>query len=502
MANLHKWFGGVHALDDAHMMIRTPGVVHALMGQNGSGKSTMLNVLSGQLRPDSGTIELDGREVSFRSPPDALAEGISMVSQETALADHLSIAENILLGRRLVRGYAGISWDASRAKASEILSRLGVDYDPDWAVSSLRPDQKQMVEIARALSTDVKILVLDEPTSSLTDEEVQWLFGAVRRLKERGVCVLYVSHRLPEVFEICDEVTVLRDGATVAEGPIADFSSTSLVDAMVGSARARSIRTGGTGQIGAPLLEVENLTVEGSLSDACLVLHTGEIVGLAGLEGSGRRELIEVVFGLRPRTSGSIRLGGNAYSAAKPRDAIKRGIGFVPPDRKSEGIILPMAVQDNLGLPATSERFRMLDPGRGLVASDSAEVARLLSIKAALDAPARTLSGGNQQKVVLGKWLVRPPRLLLLDEPTRGVDVAAKAEIHRELREAAERGIAMLVSSSEYDELLELCDRILVLFRGRVVGDLLPEEATEARVAALAGGATEDMRSAHAEVGS
>ena len=214
------------------------------------------------------------------------------------------------MGRRLVRGAAGIDWAASQAKAREILARLGVDYDPGWQVSSLRPDQKQMVEIARALSTDVRILVLDEPTSSLTDEEVQWLFAAIRRLKERGVCVLYVSHRLPEIFAICDEVTVLRDGATVAEGPISDFTPASLVDAMVGSARARATRAGGTTVTGAPLLEIQNLSVAGSLSDACLDVREGEIVGLAGLEGSGRRELIEVVFGLRPRTSGSILLAG------------------------------------------------------------------------------------------------------------------------------------------------------------------------------------------------
>jgi ABC-type sugar transport system ATPase subunit len=308
MTNLHKWFGGVHALNNAHMVIQKSGVVHALMGQNGSGKSTMLNVLSGQMRPDSGTIELSGREVAFRSPPDALAEGISMVSQETALAEHLSIAENILLGRRLVRGTTGIDWEASRTRASEILARLGVDYDPRWVVSALRPDQKQMVEIARALSTDVRILVLDEPTSSLTDEEVQWLFGAIRRLKERGVCVLYVSHRLPEIFAVCDEMTVLRDGMTVAQGPVSDFTPTSVVDAMVGSARARGVRTAGTVPTGPPLLDIQNLSVAGALTNACLQVHEGEIVGLAGLEGSGRRELIEVVFGLRPRTAGSILL--------------------------------------------------------------------------------------------------------------------------------------------------------------------------------------------------
>ena len=492
MTNLHKWFGGVHALCDAHLLLKKPGVVHALMGQNGSGKSTMLNVLSGQLRPDEGTIELDGHEVVFRSPPDALAQGISMVCQETALAEHLSVAENILLGRRLVRGRTGIDWAATRARAREILARLGVEYDCSRLVSSLRPDQKQMVEIARALSTDVRILVLDEPTSSLTDEEVQGLFAAIRRLTERGVCVLYVSHRLPEIFEICDEMTVLRDGSTVAEGPVSEFTPASVVDAMVGSTRERGLRRGSaTAATGAPLLQVEDLCVEGSLANINITVHEGEILGLAGLEGSGRRELIEVVFGLRPRTSGSILLAEAPYVPTKPRDAIKRGIGFVPPDRKVEGVILPMTVIDNLGMPATSEAFRLSNPSGGAVPSESAGVAKLLSIKTSLTAPARTLSGGNQQKVVLGKWMVRPPKLLLLDEPTRGVDVAAKAEIHRHLRDAASRGITMLVSSSEYDELLVLCDRIVVLFRGRIVADLRPEEASETRVAALAGGAKE-----------
>jgi len=235
LTGLHKWFGGVHALCDARMVLQKTGVVHALMGQNGSGKSTMLNILSGQLKPDEGVIAIGGSRVTFRSPIDALAHGISMVSQETALAEDLSIAENILLGHRLIRGSMGIDWGATRDRAREVLKQVGADYDPSWIVRSLRPDQKQMVEIARALSTDVKILVLDEPTSSLTDEETKGLFAAIRRLKEQGVCIIYVSHRLPEVFEISDEMTVLRDGVTVAEGHKGDFSPRSLVAAMVGT---------------------------------------------------------------------------------------------------------------------------------------------------------------------------------------------------------------------------------------------------------------------------
>ena len=491
MTGLHKWFGGVHALSGARMVLEKAGVVHALMGQNGSGKSTLLNILSGQLRPDEGTIEMRGTHVIFHSPPDALAHGISMVSQETALAEDLTVAENVLLGRRLVRGPMGIDWKATRDKARGILQQLGVDYDPGWIVRSLRPDQKQMVEIARALSTNVAILVLDEPTSSLTEEDTKGLFAVIRRLKEQGVCVIYVSHRLPEVFEICDEMTVLRDGVTVAEGRKEDFTPRSLIKAMVGSEKMLAPRIARVDEESAPVLEVCNLSVPGCLKDVSLELHEGEIVGLAGLVGSGRGELLETIYGLRHFEVGTILLSGKPFGNETPRDAIKHGVGFVPPDRKTQGVILPMAVRDNLAMPATSERFRLRSPRGAGIEKEAAATSRLLSIKAALGAEVRTLSGGNQQKVVLGKWLIRPPKVLLLDEPTRGVDVSAKGEIHRYLRDAATRGIAMLVSSSEYDELYEVCDRIIVFFRGRVIAELPRQEATEARLAALAGGAKE-----------
>lgn len=474
------------------MVLDRPGAVHALMGQNGSGKSTMLNILSGQLRPDEGTITMRGAHVVFHSPPAALAHGISMVSQETALAEDLTVAENVLLGRRLVRGPMGIDWKATRERARVILEQLGVDYDPGWVVRSLRPDQKQMVEIARALSTDVAILVLDEPTSSLTEEQTKGLFTVIRRLKEQGVCVIYVSHRLPEIFEICDEMTILRDGVTVAEGRKEDFTPRSLVSAMVGSDKAVAPRIARVDEGSAPILEICNVSVTGCLDNVSLELHEGEIVGLAGLVGSGRGELLETIYGLRSYEAGTILLSGKRFSNEDPRDAIKQGVGFVPPDRKTQGVVLPMAVRDNLAMPATCESFRLRNPRAAGVEKEAAATSKLLSIKATLGAEVRTLSGGNQQKVVLGKWLIRPPKVLLLDEPTRGVDVAAKAEIHRHLRDAATRGMAMLVSSSEYDELYEVCDRILVFFRGRVIAELPREEATEARLAALAGGAEEE----------
>jgi len=492
LTGLHKWFGGVHALCDARMVVEKTGVVHALMGQNGSGKSTMLNILSGQLRPDEGAILMRGSPVAFRSPLDALAHGISMVSQETALAEDLSIAENILLGRRLIRGRLGIDWGATRLRAREVLKQVGADYDPAAIVRSLRPDQKQMVEIARAMSTDVRILVLDEPTSSLSDEETRGLFAAIRRLKEQGVCIIYVSHRLPEVFEIADEMTVLRDGVTVAEGKKEAFSPQTLVQAMVGTekpmtpgqTRRRLVET-------VPVLQIRDLSIEGSVSNVDLDVRKGEIVGLGGLVGSGRREVLEAIYGLRRPSSGTILLGGKPLRNENPRIAIKHGLGFLPPDRKTQGVVLPMTLRDNLAMAATSERRRLGNPRSAAMEDECSATSRLLSIKAALDSEVQTLSGGNQQKVSLGKWLLRPPKVLLLDEPTRGVDVSAKGEIHRHLRDAASRGVAMLVSSSEYDELCDLCDRIVVFFRGCVVATIPREEATETRLAALGGGTKE-----------
>ena len=492
LTGLHKWFGGVHALCDARMVLQKTGVVHALMGQNGSGKSTMLNILSGQLKPDEGVIAMGGSRVTFRSPIDALAHGISMVSQETALAEDLSIAENILLGHRLIRGSMGIDWGATRDRAREVLKQVGADYDPAWIVRSLRPDQKQMVEIARALSTDVKILVLDEPTSSLTDEETKGLFAAIRRLKEQGVCIIYVSHRLPEVFEISDEMTVLRDGVTVAEGHKGDFSPRSLVAAMVGTEKPLPPREGQTCGSGVPVLQIRHLTAGGQrLSMSISRCARGRSSASAAFSARAEGRCSEAIYGLRRPSAGTILLSGKPLRNENPLVAIKHGIGFVPPDRKTQGVVLPMSVKDNLAMAATSERQRLTSPRNGTIEEECRATSKLLAIKADLDAEVMTLSGGNQQKVALGKWLLRPPKVLLLDEPTRGVDVSAKGEIHRHLRDAASRGIAMLVSSSEYDELCDLCDRIVIFFRGCVVATIPRNEATETRLAALGGGTKE-----------
>jgi ABC-type sugar transport system ATPase subunit len=493
LSGVHKRFGGVHALRGAELTIAGPGVVHVLLGENGSGKSTLLGVLSGQLRPDEGEVRLDGAPVQFSSPVAALGAGIAMVSQETAVAPDLTVAENVLLGRGLVRRWSGLSARSSRAKARDILARLELDYDPDWLVRKLRPDQRQMVEIARALSTDARILILDEPTSSLTDDEVGGLFGAIRQLKEQRVATVFVSHRLAEVLEIGDEVTVLRDGRTVAQAPMSAFDARSLVDAMVGDVVAPGVRrrpsAGTSGPAKRLALQVRGLRVPGVVDGVDLGVRHGEIVGISGLVGAGRTELLEAIFGVRPIETGDLELDGTAYAPTDARSAIARGVGFLPPDRKSQGLVLSMSVRSNVTMVQTLRRSRLRAPERALETRSAATACNTMRVKAAsFDVPAGSLSGGNQQKVALAKWLTGEPRLLLLDEPTRGVDVAAKAEIHDRLRAIAATGIALLVSSSENEELLELCDRILVMFRGRIVAALPAEQASESELVRLAGG--------------
>ena len=497
LTGIHKQFGGVHALRGAHLTLRGAGtgVVHALMGENGSGKSTMLGILSGLTRPDAGAVSFGGNAVTLADPGDALRHGVAMVSQETAVVEHLSVAENVLLGRRLGGSPLRVNWRATRSRAQEVLARLNLDYDPAWIVRDLRPDQRQMVEIARALSMDASILVLDEPTSHFTDDEVESLFAVIRGLKERGISTIFVSHRLKEVFTIADEVTVLRDGQTVATGPITEFTPDTLVDAMVGEAAGLRGKPAGQAaridQRELPLLSVQGLHTRSALRGIDLAVGRGEIVGMAGLVGAGCSDLLRAVFGLEHMTAGEIRLGGKLLRPRDTRGAILRGIGYVPADRRGEGTIASMSVNDNLMLIHTMKQPRLAHPSRAAESRLVAQVMQQVRIRAAsAKVPVGSLSGGNQQKVVLGKWLVSDPALLLLDEPTRGVDVAAKSEIHQLLRQAAQRGVGLLVSSSENDELLELCDRIVVMFRGQIVASCTAREADEAMLARYAGGHT------------
>ncbi len=494
LTGIHKRFGGVHALRGADLRVSRGGVIHGLMGENGSGKSTLLGVLSGQVQADEGQIFVDGHPVIFANPTAALRGGVAMVSQETALADELTIAENIFLGRRMERRLSGINWKATRERASEVLARLELSYDPSWRVGQLRPDQKQMVEIARALSMDTRVLILDEPTSSLTGDEVDALFSAIRQIRSAGVATIFVSHRLDEVFGLVDEITVLRDGVTVASGPVGNFNPHTLVDAMVGKEGAwkeyaRSTQASTARDDAAPALEVKDMTIPGCVADVDITVEPGEIVGIAGLVGAGRSELREGIFGVRPTVCGTVAIDGKRIQTRSPRSAIGQGLGFLPPDRKHQGLVLQRTIDENLTMVATLNRSRWRPPGGSEVAQKVAEVSKTMRLRAAsLNAPVSSLSGGNQQKVAVGKWLMADPRVLLLDEPTRGVDVAAKAEIHELLRGVAATGVGMLVVSSENEELIELCDRILVMFSGRIVASLPAAEADVPTIASYAGG--------------
>jgi ABC-type sugar transport system ATPase subunit len=492
LADIEKSYGGVRALRGATLTIASTGAVHTLSGQNGCGKSSLLGVLSGQIRPDAGEIRLDGRRVHFRDAADAVRHGIAMVSQETAVAEDLTVMENVLLGR-LVRGRGGINWPASRRRARTVLARLGLDYNPDWVVRKLRPDQKQMVEIARAISLDARLLILDEPTSSLTEHEAGELFTALRVLTQGDVAVLFVSHRLAEVFEISTDVTVMRDGRTVSAGPIGNYTPRTLVRHMVGGVDLHGgpVASGAVpaDDGGPPVLQVRGLCSPAAFKNLDLDVRAGELLGIAGLDGSGRSELLEAVFGLRPVSAGSVALDGVARSRATPRASIANGIGYVPPNRKTQGLVLPMSVTSNVTMVATRTASRLRPPARRAERRTAAQIAAVVRLRAAsLSSPVRSLSGGNQQKVLLGKWMAARPRILLLDDPTRGVDVAAKAEIHTQLRQAAADGMAVLVTSSEIAELVDLCDEVTVMYRGEVIRRFTRTELSEAGVATAAAG--------------
>jgi ABC-type sugar transport system ATPase subunit len=486
---IHKRFGGVHALRGVHLDVRR-AEIHSLVGANGSGKSTLLNILSGQVAPDAGTIELDGATVRFRDPARALASGIATVTQETTLVPELSVAENILLGPRKVRRWFGIDWRASRRRAAEIQKLLGAEFSVDDRVSELPPDQQQLVEIARAISMNARVLLLDEPTSSLTEAEVESLFGLVRSLKAHGMTTIFVTHRMSELFELADRLTILRDGRTVEVGEIDSYDPERVIERMVGAAPAPVTTPSPDVDAREPALRVTGLSVPGRVHDATLTVAAGEAVGIAGLTGSGRSELLEAIFGMRRPSTGRIEVSGTELRHGQVGHAIDHGLAYVPGDRKNQGLVLTMTVGENLMMATTSRRMRLRVPSRTRERADTRDVfARFGIVAASPDAACATLSGGNQQKVVIAKWMRGSPRVLLMDEPTRGVDVGAKREIYRLLADAREEGVGILVSSSETEELLLLCDRILVMARGRIVASLERAQATEANLAHYAMGA-------------
>jgi ABC-type sugar transport system ATPase subunit len=484
----HKRYGGVRALRGVDFKL-SGGEIHALVGENGSGKSTLLRILSGQLAPDAGTVLLGERTVRFGDAAEAMKAGIATVTQETTLVRTLSVAENIFLGPRKARRWYGIDWRTTRRRARSILERLDLQLDPDESVADLRPDQQQMVEIARALSMDARVVILDEPTSSLSDDEVGALFESVRALRRQGVAIAFVSHRLNEVFDLADKVTVLRDGLVVGSGPIRKYDREGLIAEMTGR-QLRNLDLGRHEHVSAnPVLRVRDFTLPGRVENVGLDVDRGEIVGLAGLVGAGRSALLEGLFGLNSRCTGTVEVDGKAARCRSPIDAMRYGLGYVPAERKTLGLVQEMTVRENLLMAHTAKTWRLRRPRAAYEQRIVREaVSNLGIVTESTNVPIAQLSGGNQQKVVLAKWLANKPKVLLLDEPTRGVDVGAKSEIYKLLNEIKETGVGILISSSETPELRLLCDRILVMYRGRIAASFRREEATEAQITRYAVG--------------
>ncbi len=503
MVGISKRFPGVQALDDVTLTL-DEGEVLGLIGENGAGKSTLIKILAGIHQPEAGEIAWQGRAVRIDGVQTSLRLGIGVIHQELNLAENLSVAENIFLGRQPSRlGWLGLV-DRRRlhARAQAQLDKLNLSIASTTRVGRLTIGQRQLVEIAKALSLNARLLVLDEPTSSLSTSEVQTLFDVIRLMKRRGVGVLYVSHRLAEVVELADRVQVLRDGRSAGLLTGGEIDHDRMVGLMVGREISRYYQHQRGQSTGDVALQVRDLvpakppgqpsirdSVGGGPAALSFELHTGEIVGFAGLVGAGRTELARAVFGIDPIQSGTVELGGRPVRIDNPRSAIRHGLGLVPEDRKQQGLILEMAVAPNISMAGLCDyrRFGLLDRAREIHVAQRG--AGELGIRAtSLSQKTGTLSGGNQQKVVLARWLALRPRVLILDEPTRGVDVGCKQEIYALMSDLARRGVAIWMISSEMEELLAMSDRVIVMHEGRIVGELASEQITEQRVMMLAVG--------------
>ena len=480
LRGISKRFGMTQALEDVSLALRQ-GEIHGLVGENGAGKSTLVKILAGVHVPDAGSIVLDGVATRIPNPAAAHALGIAVVHQEPRLFPDLSVAENVYLASP-PRGRAGtISWGEMRRRSAGIFQQLDVRLDVTAAVRGLSMADQQLIEIAKALSFDARILILDEPTASLSAHEVERLFTIVRRTRDRGVTVLFVSHRLEEVFRLCDRATVLRDGRHVITAPIADLTTGDLIRHMVG--RAVTLFPKGEAAIGDVLLEVNHLSRPGEFRDVSFTLRAGEILGLAGLVGAGRTEVARVLFGINQPSAGEVRLGGRAVRIASPSAALRAGIAYVPEDRHQDGLVVDFTIAENVTLPILPILFPRFFLHHSTERGLARRYTERLRVRAtSMDQLVQALSGGNQQKVMIAKWLATNPRVLILDEPTHGIDIGAKVEVHRIASELAASGLGIILISSELPEVLAMSDRILVLHEGRVTAEIPRAEATEERV--------------------
>lgn len=478
-----KSFPGVKALDGVDIALR-PGTVHAIVGENGAGKSTLMKIINGLYQRDEGTVLLDGKEVHFSGPMESSEAGIAMIYQELNFFPELSIAENIFMKRQ--PGKKGmVNWQEMEKEAKKIFEENGLDYDPGMKIKELPIASIQMLEIVKAVAFKAQVIIMDEPTSSISNKEVEYLFETIERLKKQGISFLYISHKMEEIFRIADDITVIRDGKSIISGPASDFTDESIITYMVGR-EIGNIYPKETLELGEVVFEAKNLSTDGMFDNISFHVKKGEIVGMAGLVGAGRSEVCRAIFGLDPLDSGEITLNGKAYKPKDVTHAIKNKILMITEDRKKEGIIGCRSCRENITL--TSHHIRKgWFMNLGKETREAQEMSELLKVRfAGIETPIESLSGGNQQKVLLARWIMLESDLLILDEPTRGVDVGAKLEIYNIITDLAKKGYAILMISSELPELIGMSDRIYVMSQGKMAGSLNRDEFSQERIMEMA----------------
>ena len=486
MTDIRKEFPGVLALDDIQFKVK-PGTVHALMGENGAGKSTLMKIIMGIFKADKGTVLVKGEEAHIVNTKTAFAHGISMIHQELSPVPYMTVSENIWLGREFKKGLF-VNHQMMHDKTVELLDHLELDIDPDEKMVNLSVAQTQMVEIAKAISYDSDLIIMDEPTSAITEKEVHHLFKIINELRSKGIAVIYITHKMDEVFEISDEVSVFRDGKYIGTEAAENMTKDKLVNWMVGRDLSQVFHKEDA-EIGEVMLEVKNLSSGDRFRGVSFQLRAGEILGIAGLMGAGRSEVVETIFGIRVKTTGEVFVHGKKVNIKAPHDAIKHKIALLTEDRKLSGLFLPLSVKENMEIVSIDKYIKGGFINHSQVLTDCEDQVNKLAIKTpSLYQITDNLSGGNQQKVLISKWLLNAPDILILDEPTRGIDVGAKAEIHKLMTKLVQAGKAVIMISSEMPEVLGMSDRVLVMHEGDLVGELPREEADQEKILMLASG--------------